>query len=153
MRAKTFKQRFEAKFRVTPGCWIWTAATRNGYGAIKYAGKMLRAHRSAYELYSGTIPDGLLVRHECDNRLCVNPDHLLLGSHANNMQDMVDRGRTPNRKGANNGQSKLTNEQVLAIRSDARSQRKIAMDYGIDHTTVCDIKREKSWQHILEKTI
>ncbi|SRR6266404_1011855 len=149
MRTKTFKQRFEEKFRVTPGCWIWTAGKNNdGYGLIWRDDKIVRANRVSYELYVGPIPDGLIIRHKCDNRSCVNPSHLLTGAHADNMRDAVDRRRMASQKGADNGQSKLTEAQVLAIRSDTRSQVKISADYGVNQSLIWFIKRRKNWTHI-----
>ncbi len=88
------RERFEAKFYVTPGCWIWTGSKAgNGYGQIWKDGRLARVNRVSYELYIGPIPDGLVVRHKCDVRLCVNPDHLEVGTHADNARDMIERGR------------------------------------------------------------
>lgn len=83
------------------GCWLWTAAVAGGAGGMWYGymsvggkgGAAKRAHRISYELYKGDIPNGMLVRHKCDNPLCVNPDHLELGTHKDNSSDMTERGR------------------------------------------------------------
>lgn len=76
------------------GCWIWTGHKYpNGYGAIKAFGKMVLAHRLSYELHNGPIPDDLHILHSCDVRSCVNPSHLRVGTHAENMQEAKDRGR------------------------------------------------------------
>jgi hypothetical protein len=102
---RTLKERFDEKWIPVPecGCWLWTAtATGNPssgvkYGYISVGGRSRspqRAHRVSYELYNGEIPEGLIVRHKCDNPLCVNPDHLELGTHADNSRDMVKRGRS-----------------------------------------------------------
>lgn len=92
--SQTLKERFEEKFYVTPGCWEWTATkSAKGYGQIRWKYEPMIASRVAYALYVGPIPDGLLVRHKCDNPGCVNPEHLELGTSADNSADMVKRGR------------------------------------------------------------
>jgi len=90
------------------------------------------------------------VLHTCDVRLCVNPDHLFLGSQAENLQDAMEKGRTgrPSNRGESSNLSKLTAEKVLQIRADSRSHRVICKDHGIDQSTVSDIKRRKSWKYI-----
>ncbi len=89
------RERFESKIRVTPGCWHWTAAALpRGYGRFGLPNrKVALAHRMSYELYVGSIPDGMVVRHRCDTPSCVNPDHLELGTQADNVADMMLRGR------------------------------------------------------------
>jgi len=95
--SETLQQRFEGKFRVTPGCWPWTGSkTLKGYGQLRWKYNSLVASRVSYELYVGPIPEGLMVRHRCDNPSCVNPDHLELGTAADNSADMVQRGRHNN---------------------------------------------------------
>lgn len=96
MSAKTTEERFWEKVDKTGECWPWTACIeRNGYGSFHVGGRRKWAHRVSYELNVGPIPSGEYVLHSCDNRRCVNPAHLRVGTHADNMRDMVDRGRAP----------------------------------------------------------
>lgn len=75
------------------GCWLWTASLRRGYGQFGLGKKNMLAHRASYILYKGDIPDGLVVRHTCDVKHCVNPRHLVLGTHKENVRDCIQRGR------------------------------------------------------------
>lgn len=83
----TLEQRFWSKIRKTPDCWVWTAATdSDGYGQVKVDGRYRRAHRVAWEMTNGPIPDGMVIDHRCGNPSCVNPDHLRATTHSQNMQ-------------------------------------------------------------------
>lgn len=75
------------------GCWCWTGYTDGRYGLISIKGKEEKAHRASYSHFKGPIPEGMVVRHRCDNTKCINPDHLVLGTQFDNMRDMVERGR------------------------------------------------------------
>lgn len=124
------------------GCWeIQGYLDKDGYGEV--SGR--RAHRVAYELFIGEIPQGLLVCHKCDNRRCCNPDHLFLGTQKENVADMIRKGRKDPRYGERNTQNKLTEQEVLEIYYSTEVQRIVALKYGIDQSTVSNIKTGKLW--------
>lgn len=85
--------RFWSKVSKSEGCWEWTAALRSGYGVFYADGRLHRAHRVSWEIANGPIAEGLLVCHRCDNRRCVRPDHLFLGTSTDNNRDMTEKGR------------------------------------------------------------
>lgn len=120
---------------------------KNGYGKVTVRGRQLYAHRVAYEQAFGPIPRGLLVMHKCDNRLCINPKHLSLGTHADNSADMVLKGRQVTRPlvGDLNGMSKLSDDQRRNIARDTRPDRVIAEEYGVARSTICGIKNNIRW--------
>lgn len=129
------------------GCWIWTAAILpSGYGHIIVRQTNYMAHRLSYEIHVGAIPKNMFVLHKCDNRACVNPDHLFLGTQADNMRDMVAKRRQL--YGERNPSAKLTEEQVLEIREAVGRHADIAAQYGVERSTVGLIKRGKLWKHL-----
>ena len=129
------------------GCMIWTGCVdANGYGKIGYGGKMHLAHRLSYESVNGKIPDGMHVCHKCDTPSCVNPDHLFLGTQADNISDMVSKGRGA--IGAKYHRSNLTDEKVKAIKADIRTQDVIANEYGVSRTNISAIKTGRAWAHV-----
>ncbi|MCD1287310.1 HNH endonuclease [Brevibacterium sp. CCUG 69071] len=121
---------------------------RDGYGLFSFGNRHRRAHRASYELHVGPIPDGLVVRHKCDNPPCVNPLHLEVGTGVDNTNDRFIRGRSA--RGESGGRAKLTEAQVLEIRSisDDLNYREIAMKFSISRSTVWQIVRRKTWRHI-----
>ena len=149
---KSLQDRFWSKVDQSKGlfdCWLWTAScSTKGYGWFCLAGRQLHAHRVAYELAIGPIPSGFCVLHHCDNPPCVNPAHLWLGTQADNGCDMDAKGRRFLPKGEHNGSAKLTERDVLAIRSDEGIYRAIAVFYGVHHETISRVKNRKSWRHI-----
>lgn len=142
------KRRLEAKVRITPSCWIWVGSVSDGgYGSFGFGKRPIPAHRASYIMYVGPIEGSFHVLHKCDNRRCVNPDHLSVGTNHDNMLDRHAKGRTklPNNKGSRNGMAKLTEDDVKSIRADNRIHRDIAADFGIARQTVGDIKKFKRW--------
>lgn len=127
-------------------CWPWLAAKNNkGYGRTVYEGKAWKAHRLAFTLIKQPIPDGFCVRHKCDYPACCNPDHLELGTLADNNSDCVERGRHITPRGHRNGNAKLTSSDVHKIRNDLRRGNEIALGYGISEAQVSQIKSRKRW--------
>ena len=155
---KTLSERFDEKWvPVTEsGCWLWTASTSNGYGFIKVDGKMSYAHRVSYELYNGDIPDGdgyhgICVLHRCDVRSCVNPAHLFIGTHQDNMDDRERKGRNKIMYGEKHGSSKLSPKDVMEIRhkqSIGEKQSDLANEYDVKKATISLIVNRKLWKHI-----
>ena len=141
------EDRFWSKVDKTDKCWMWTAAcSSDGYGNISIKGKTYKPHRVSYEIKHGPIPKGMLICHHCDNKLCVRPSHLFLGTQKDNMQDAVGKGRAA--RGERHGSSKLTESQVKQIRIDPRMEKEIAPDYSISNSVVGKIKRRVNWKHI-----
>ena len=150
--------RFWSRVDKSGDCWVWTAATTNGgYGVIRDTGrngKIIRAHRLSWELHNGPIPAGIEVCHRCDNPPCVNPAHLFLGTHQDNVTDTVNKGRASGGgpRGSLHHQAKLTEAQVLDIRAvyaaGTVSQRQLAREYGVDRGTIRFIVRREHWTHI-----
>lgn len=123
------------------------AIQSKGYGSVGIKpGKTALSHRVAFEIYNGEIPKGMHVLHRCDNRRCVNPAHLFLGTNNDNVRDMVQKGRQAN--GEKNGRSKLTYEQVDLIRkmhNTGYSSGKIAKVYGVCSSNIRNIVRGDYW--------
>ena len=134
------------------GCWLWTGeiATDGRYGQISSNGKKKRAHRVAWELAYGPIRPGLLVLHRCDVESCVNPAHLWLGTHAENMADRNNKGRTASGERVKNT-ARFTPEKVRAIRArvgSGESQSAIARELGVKPSSIWQIVRRRTWKHI-----
>lgn len=133
-------------------CWIWVGTTDiRGYGLIVVHPGIYKAHRLSWTAYHGPIPEGKYVCHTCDNRSCVNPDHLFIGSQADNMADMVKKGRAGRLAGEKNGRSRLTEDQareILRLRKEGVSLRRVATMFGIGKTTVRHITNGTTWGYL-----
>jgi len=141
--------RILAKSEMTAsGCRVWKGwKDPDGYGVIRLDERTkLRAHRAAYEAAHGPIPPGLIVMHMCDVRACVNPEHLHLGTHADNQADKVRKGRQA--RGERNGSAKLSAPDVIRIRSDTRRPPDIARAFGISADQVRLIQKRVKWAHV-----
>lgn len=167
--ARPLAQRFWSRVNKSApnGCWEWTGpAFSTGYGAIYVNVQNRGTHRVSWMLAHGEVPDDLSVLHRCDNRLCVNPSHLFLGTQADNMRDMGDKGRHRGGRGESHGSvtapesiprgtghwaAKLTEETVRIIRErvgSGESQRSVARTYGLDPSSVSHIVARRAWAHV-----
>jgi len=130
------------------GCWLWTGQ-RNalGYGRIKVDGKRIYAHRWMYTEAVGNIPDGLIVRHQCPYRNCINPSHLLVGTHADNVRDRCLAGHSA--AGEHNGRAKLTWDAVRQIRlalQHGTPLAALARTYGVSPRCISHIRDGAQWR-------
>jgi HNH endonuclease len=154
MRRVPTEVRFWRYVRKTPKCWLWVGYLHHGYGVIcGDEDKNLRAHRVSWIIHNGPIKDGLLVCHHCDNRRCVRPDHLFLGTYADNNADMSCKGRVKfnPQYGEKCGASKLTVAQVIKIRqlqAKGITLQELANRFGVGLNTVHCIATRKTWRHI-----
>ena len=144
--------RFISKLRIDPetDCWNYTGSiSGTGYGNFWIFGHYESAHRIAYFLFKGYLPDDLFVCHHCDNKRCCNPDHLFLGTQKDNMIDSKNKGRRA--KGEDNGSSKLTNMQVVEIKELLQRNiphSLIAVIYKVSLTSIYNISSGLRWSHI-----
>lgn len=132
------------------GCWIWDGKEHpTGYGRTSVNNETLLAHRVSYCVFNGEITDNLHVLHKCDIRLCVNPSHLFLGLPADNVKDMISKGRQVNARGSKIGSAKLSETDIKQIRDLVKilPQRIVGIFYGISQPSVSDIIRGATWLH------
>lgn len=138
-------------------CWVWMGARKpSGYGNVRINGQYKQAHRVAFELANGAIPTGYIVCHICDNPSCCNPSHLMLGTIRSNAADMLIKGRQKKphtaARGAGNGNAKLKDEDVVAIRqiyaSKGMNQYELADKYGVTQPAIGAIIRMRTWRHV-----
>ena len=137
------------RYKVIGACWEYSGTISSyGYGQFYHRGKTIRAHRAVYEIYNGKIPVDLIVCHTCDNRKCINPEHLYAGTYANNYQDAKDRQRINPPYGESHHAAQLTKSDVQKIRNSNLSQRQLAARYGVAQTTISEVKRGLTWKTI-----
>lgn len=143
MRLSAFDRLFNKAMIQDSGCWEYSGARQyNGYGAFRFEGRTIGAHRMAYILCIDDIPEGMLVCHHCDNPPCVNPSHLFLGTEKDNSRDMISKGRQ-------GGNRILTLEQVNQIRqelSKGQPMYQIAPKFGVCRVTIFNIKHDITWR-------
>jgi len=149
---KETKERFwnKVNIRSKNECWEWQGyINTRKYGLFGFKGKLIRVHRFAWLTEHKTIPEGLWVLHKCDNTICVNPNHLFLGTHKDNMIDMTRKTRQA--YGENHSQNKLTDKQVIEIRSQVKKrgdQARLARKFNVSEETISSVFLRKTWKHI-----
>jgi hypothetical protein len=132
------------------GCLVCSShkPSVRGYPRYGVRGKSYRMHRYIYEQLFGEIPEGMMVMHLCDNRMCINPEHLRLGTYYDNMKDMYDKKR--NVFGEKCAAAKLTGESVAFIKKNKKviKGRDLAKMFGVSPQTICDIHNKRGWKHV-----
>lgn len=146
------KERFLAYVSKSDGCWEWQGSTgKFGYGWFWFQGGPKESHRVSWQLHIGEIPPRMFVLHRCDNPPCVRPDHLFLGDHRANSDDMIAKGRAVHFKGSALPTAKLHEDIIPAIRrlrASGMTYQSIASAYGVCRSTVSYACRGKSWKHV-----
>lgn len=136
------------------GCWEWAGSVNeHGYGGLRVNSRLIKAHRFAWELTYGPIPEGMAVCHKCDNPPCCNPDHLFLGSQRENAADKLAKGRHQDQSGENShptGEShpasKLAWSDVRAIRDSTESISALSRQFGVTRSSIRNIKEGRTWK-------
>ncbi len=149
---RSLENKFWGKVDKSGDCWLWTATRMKravcGYGVLRVNGKSELAHRVSYEMAYGKIPTDMKVLHRCDNPICVNPNHLFLGTQADNLIDMRTKGRAI-RATSSPTRRKFTTEVAKQIRMDRAefgySYERLAGIYGLSDSTISRIVRGKTW--------
>ena len=158
----TALERIEAKYIPEPnsGCWLWLGAvSASGYGSFSFEGRITLAHRASWAIFTGNDISDIRIKicHTCDNKLCINPEHLWEGSQKQNMRDCFAKGRMdgrPAQPGSLNGMAVLSEDAVLTILEQlhaGKHGRVIAAKVGVAETTISMIKGGKNWPHVYEQ--
>lgn len=152
----SLEARFWARVKQDAGdaCWLWTGSRQSPvrYGRLLVEGQRVYAHRFSWILHYGMIPDGLYVLHQCDTPPCVRPDHLFLGTHSDNMQDMRSKGRQriTHQRGATHYKTRLTADDARALvhlhYAEGWSYPRLGRRYGMTHQGVLNICHGKTWR-------
>jgi hypothetical protein len=135
-------------------CWVWKNPDKHkgGYGFSFFGGGGEYAHRTSWMIYKGEIPKGLEVCHHCDNKTCVNPEHLFLGTHLDNIRDAYSKDLVPIFRGTQQSQSKLNDDKVIEIRSEYNGKDKtmpfFAKKFGVHISLISKIIQRKKWRHV-----
>jgi hypothetical protein len=150
LRNGTLEELFQYVEIADNGCWEWSKHLLDGYGSIEYKGKDTGAHRFSYTITKGEIEPNMLICHTCDNRKCINPDHLFQGNHQDNMDDMKKKGRQPDNKGIKNPKAKLTELQIKEIRKIGHTipYAHTAKKYKVTPEMISFIVRKINWNNI-----
>lgn len=153
-RRRPLDERFWSRVERGDGCWNFPSSDHGkGYRRFSVGQQSHYAHRIAWALIDGAIPDDLGVLHHCDNRACVRPDHLFLGTNLDNIEDKVRKGRQ--QRGETSGRTKLTGEDVRTIRTkaiDGENNTAIARTYGVSRCCISAIVLRRNWRHIVRLT-
>lgn len=141
-------ERFWQNVEISDGCWIWRGAPdAHGYGRLRVRGVTVKAHRFSYAIHKGEIPPDTCVCHLCDTPLCVNPDHLWLGSNADNIQDRTAKGRSA--RGSSNGNAAaLTDDDIRRVRLSDLPVKELADALNVHWSTIYGIRQRKTWKHL-----
>ena len=159
------RERFDNRYLPEPntGCWLWLGIIcgekrTDGYGQLRVDGFKHLAHRVSWRLHQGEIPDGMNVLHKCDVTICVNPDHLFLGTLKDNTQDAINKGRFRlnefpsvgySMPGEKHPHAKLTDALVREIRLSKEKGITLADRYGVSDATISQVRKRKGWLHVL----